>query len=77
MLPGETITSGADAICDGCGTKFNFEPMESGAGWFVGTFCHNQKCPHVSEPNSRESEYYPTRESVERAIRENNVAYRY
>jgi hypothetical protein len=75
MMPGETIRSGADQVCT-CGVKFEFEPMESGAGWFVGTYCHNQDCPHVGEPNSRESEYYPSEAAVVEALRTNTVRWR-
>lgn len=56
MLPRETILSGASEVCD-CGTKFEFEVMLSGAGYFIGTRCHNEKCPEDGMPNSRESEY--------------------
>lgn len=75
MLPGETIRSGAAAVCD-CGTPFINEPMASGAGWFVGTWCHNRQCEHYGEPNSRESGYYPSKEAVEHAMNTNTVNWR-
>ena len=75
MMPGETIRSGAAAVCD-CGTPFYYEVLDSPAGYFVGTICHNQKCEHCGEPNSRESHYYPSRAACQRDLDEGTVAWR-
>lgn len=79
MMPGETILSGAPQICDGMPDDPTMHPRDesgrpttvdvlwdvyqSGAGFYIGTFC-----PHCG-PNSRESNYFPTREDAERIYR--------
>ena len=50
MLPGETILSGASDKC--CGKKLKFQVLQSGAGYYIGTWCPN------CGPYSRESGYY-------------------
>ncbi len=75
MMPGETIRSGADSVCD-CGTEFKFEVLQSGAGYYVGTTCHNSECEHCGEPNSRESGYYRTRQEAEKAMNTKSVGWR-
>lgn len=68
MLPGETIHSGAPNKC--CGKKLKLQVLQSGAGYYIGTFCN--KCG----PYSRESHYYPTREAAEKALKANEVHWR-
>ena len=63
MFPGETILSGASKVCD-CGTPFEWEIMQSGAGYYIGTMCHNKKCPDCGIPNSRETEYMTYKEAI-------------
>lgn len=57
MIPGETILSGAPGTCPDCGTVLVFQVCQSGAGDYIGTMC-------LCGPYSRESGYYPTRESA-------------
>lgn len=68
MLPGETIRSGASPNC--CGKKLEFQVLQSGAGYYIGTFC--DRCG----PYSRESHYYRTREDAEKALQTNLVHWR-
>lgn len=75
MIPRETIRSGASPVCD-CGTRFAFEVMQSGAGHYVGTMCHNQGCEHCGVPNSRESHYYATKWQVLAAMSNDTVRWR-
>ena len=75
MLPGETIRSGADPMCE-CGTRFENEVLESAAGFYIGTTCHNSCCSHIGEPYSRESGYYPTREAAAEALANGTVNWR-
>ena len=53
MLPGETIRSGAAAVC-ACGVRFELEVLQSAAGFYVGTICHNHACEENYYPYSRE-----------------------
>lgn len=57
MFPKETILSGASKVCD-CGIEFTWGVFKSVAGYFVGTYCANNSCEHVSQPNTRETEYF-------------------
>ena len=57
MLRGETIESGASAVC--CGKGLQVCVLKSGAGWYLGT-----QCPNCG-PYSRESGYYDTRVKAE------------
>ena len=52
-LPGETILTGAEKRCPGCGIKPKVEVCRSNAGYYLGTMCN-------CGPYSRESKYYPT-----------------
>lgn len=62
MIPGETIASGAIGICE-CGHKFELEVLQSGAGYYIRTFCPNDG------PYSRESDYYKSFEDAEEALK--------
>lgn len=53
-LPGETIADGAAPRCEDCGKMPCLAVYESGAGWYIGTYCH-------CGPYTRESDYYRTR----------------
>ena len=67
MMPGETITTGAEQVCDECQvdalTKLGV--YRSGAGYYVGTCC---ECG----PFSRESGYYATHAAADVALRTGN-----
>ena len=52
-LPGETLATGADPICDECGVKVELKVCHSGAGYYIGAWCD-------CGPYCRESIYYPT-----------------
>lgn len=56
-VPGETIYTGAPARCEDCGVELVAAVHQSGAGFYVGTFCD-------CGPYSRESGYFPTREEA-------------
>jgi len=60
-LPNETLATGAATRCPECGGTFTPKVMQSMAGYYVGI-----ECP--CGPWSRESDYYPTRESVQHAL---------
>ncbi len=62
MIPGETILSGGESACPDCKTVFEFEVMKTCA-WFVGTQC---KCG----ANSRETDYFKTKEEAEKVLQE-------
>jgi len=55
MLPGETIASGAPAVCLDCATSLQ------NAGYYVGTFCG-------CGPYARESGYYATEVEAQDAL---------
>ena len=55
-LPGETIADGAAPRCEYCVPRLDV--YESGAGWYIGAYCH-------CGPYTRESGYYPTREQAQ------------
>ena len=69
MLPGETIHSGASPKCLDCGAEVKEEVLMPAAGYYIGTYC-------LCGPYSRESHYYPTRESAQHALDTNTVNYR-
>ena len=75
MLPGETIRAGANPVCD-CGVAFTFEVLESPAGYYVGTRCHNPGCDDCGIPYTRESHYYPTEAAAQYALNTGAVAWR-
>jgi len=54
MIQGETILSGAPIICIECKRKLDFQVLESGAGYYIGSACH-------CGPYSRESGYFKSR----------------
>lgn len=61
MLPGETISSGASRICPECKVTTVQGVHQSGAGFYVGTYC---ECG----PYSRESEYFRNKFIAEKAL---------
>lgn len=70
MLPGETLQNGAEEICSLCGCIAEVKPMSSAAGWYLGSACG-------CGPYTRESVYYPSRERLDIAIREDMVEPRF
>lgn len=64
-LPGETILTGAPSICSDCKQPAKWGIYQSGAGFYIGTYC---KCG----PYSRESGYYKTREEASQAWLDEN-----
>lgn len=50
VLPGETISTGANPNC--CGKKLELQVLMSAAGYYIGTFCNN------CGPMTRESILY-------------------
>jgi hypothetical protein len=50
-LPGETLYSGAPRTCEDCGVELVPRVCRSGAGFYIGTWCH-------CGPESRESGYF-------------------
>lgn len=60
-IPGETIARGAAPRCEDCGTMPHIDVYQSGAGFYVGTYCD-------CGPYSRESGYYPSREDAQGAL---------
>ena len=69
MLPGETINSGASEIC--CGVKLEVRVYQSGAGYYLGTWCNN------CGPYSRESGYYSDKAMAEKALKHYNTGLRH
>jgi hypothetical protein len=55
-LPGEIGHS--FATCSDCAQVLTPQVLRSGAGFYIGTFCH-------CGPYSRESGYYPSREAAQ------------
>ena len=60
-LERETIAIGANARCPDCGVMPAPQVCQSGGGYYIGSWCH-------CGPYTRESGYYPTRASAERAF---------
>ena len=58
MMQGETISSGGYATCPDCKITPNLGVYCSGAGYYIGTYCH-------CGPYSRESGYYRTAAEAE------------
>ncbi len=56
-LPGET--GHINTNCMDCGRFLRAKVLQSGAGYYIGTFCDQDG------PYSRESGYYPTREAAQ------------
>jgi hypothetical protein len=67
MLAGETILSGAPQTCEDCGVNITeLSIYQSGAGFYIGAYCD-------CGPYSRESVYFPDRESAEKALKDEPV----
>lgn len=64
VLPGETISTGANPICPDCHVKLVLEVLKSPAGYYIGTMCN-------CGPYSRESDYYKTGEEAKFALDHN------
>jgi hypothetical protein len=62
MIKGETILSGAPAVCTDCNQALPFEVLHSAAGYYVGTSC---ECG----PYSRESGYFKTRAQADEILK--------
>lgn len=62
MIRGETLASGAPAVCPDCGLTVRVGVRWSAAGWYIGGWCN-------CGPYSRESGYYRS-EDVAREIYE-------
>ncbi len=60
-LERETIADGAQPRCEACHTMAKLDVYRSGAGFYIGTYCH-------CGPYTRESRYYPTREIAQAAL---------
>lgn len=60
-LPGETIQTGAPATCPDCGVTPPIRVTSSGAGYYIGTWCH-------CGPYSRESGYFGSSEDAQAAL---------
>lgn len=65
MMPGETILSGATSQREDPRIS-NFMVLKSGGGYYVGTLYNNDE--GWQEPNSRETDYFDTKEEAERAL---------
>jgi hypothetical protein len=59
-LPGGTIAAGAAPRCEDCGKMPRLAVYESGASFYIGTYCH-------CGPYTRESGY-PTREEAQAVL---------
>lgn len=65
-MPGETLFLGADPICPDCRCKPELAVYASGAGYYIGTWCH-------CGPYTRESLlYWNDRLSAELALETGN-----
>lgn len=69
MIPGETLRSGAPAICPDCKIKLKLEVLQTPAGYYIGTYCN-------CGPYSRESHYYRTREKAYQDLENGTVNWR-
>ena len=65
MLQDETITTEAASVCPECNTKLENRVLESGAGYYIGTWCN-------CGPYSRESGYYPIKAIAEMVLKSGN-----
>lgn len=61
MIPGETISSGANRTCQDCGLVMKDEVLHSGGGYYIGTQCD-------CGPYSRESDYFRDYEEARLAL---------
>lgn len=61
MFEGETLLSGAARSCKDCGSTHTMRVLLSGAGYYIGSACD-------CGPNTRESDYYLTREEAEKDL---------
>lgn len=43
--------------------------LQSGAGFYIGTLWTDPDNPSYTEPGSRDSDYFPTREAAERELK--------
>lgn len=62
MLYGETIATGASAVC--CGVEMELRVLRSAAGYYIGT-----RCNECGSPNSRDSGYYSKQEDATKALK--------
>lgn len=69
MLKGETILTGAPRTCGDCSKSVEMGIHHSAAGYYYGGFCD-------CGPYSRESGYYPSRESCQDAINNGTLSWR-
>src|SRR4051794_15609718 len=67
-LPGETVYSGAPAICEDCGVELVPRVCRSGAGFYIGSQC---QCG----PYSRESGYLASRAGAEAVLEAHPAEY--
>jgi len=82
MIDGETLLSGGGNADPNLDHITDFQVMNTGAGWYVGTGyiscgnygkgctssdCDPERNPPV-QPNSRETDYFATREEAEAAL---------
>lgn len=61
-MPGETLATGAPAVCPECGHHVELQVHRGGAGFYVGSWC---ECG----PYTRESGYYRSRAAAELALK--------
>jgi len=62
MLPGECVNDTVTTCTGWCETALKLKVLSSAAGYYLGFFCPN------CGPYSRESGYFPSKESAERAL---------
>ena len=67
LLPKESVRSKAIDDCDECSGPLEFRICSSLAGYYVGIFCGDRG------PYTRESEYYRSKQDLERDLRSNTV----
>ena len=71
-LPGEIIASGAayNGKCPDCGMPMPIKVCQSGAGFYIGTWCDGTDADGMPcGPYSRESGYYETYALAEAALK--------
>jgi len=61
VMQGETLATGAPDFCKRCQTFVSMSVMQSGAGWYIGSFCD-------CGPYSRESGYFSKKEEADKAF---------